>query len=84
MLDYNEEYRSAGQLTSLYSEDAYRSSDHDPVIVGLELAVELPYRVYLPLVSRSWLPRNLLRRAYEWTILAENRWPRDGRKLTHG
>ena len=23
-----------------------------------------------------------LRRAYEWTILAENRWPHDGRKLT--
>ena len=23
-----------------------------------------------------------LRRAYEWTILAENWWPHDGRKLT--
>ena len=25
-----------------------------------------------------------LRHPYEWTILAENRWPRDGRKLTGG
>ena len=25
-----------------------------------------------------------LRRAYEWTILAENWWPHDGRKLTGG
>ena len=50
VLDYNEEYKSAGQVTSLYIEDAYRSSDHDPVIVGLELGEELPYRAYLPLV----------------------------------
>ena len=35
VLDYNEEYKSPGQVTSLYSGDAHRSSDHDPVIVGL-------------------------------------------------
>ncbi|MBN1484015.1 MAG: ExeM/NucH family extracellular endonuclease, partial [Chloroflexia bacterium] len=34
-LDYNEEGKSAGQLVSLYNTDAYRSSDHDPVVIGL-------------------------------------------------
>lgn len=36
-LDYNVEYKSADQVNSLYSNDAYRSSDHDPVIIGLTL-----------------------------------------------
>ena len=36
-LDYNTEYKSTGQQSSLYSSNAYRSSDHDPVIVGLNL-----------------------------------------------
>ncbi|MBN1965422.1 MAG: ExeM/NucH family extracellular endonuclease, partial [Anaerolineae bacterium] len=38
VLDYNEEYKTAGQVTSFYSPDPYRSSDHDPVIVGLNLS----------------------------------------------
>ena len=38
VLDYNTEYKSAGQVTSLYNADPYRSTDHDPVIVGLNLA----------------------------------------------
>ncbi|MBN1202598.1 MAG: ExeM/NucH family extracellular endonuclease [Anaerolineae bacterium] len=37
VLDYNEEYKSEEQITAFYSDDAYRSSDHDPVLVGLEL-----------------------------------------------
>ena len=36
-LDYNEEYKSAGQIVSLYSPKPYRASDHDPVLVGLNL-----------------------------------------------
>lgn len=35
VLDYNVEFKSAGQITSLYASDPFRSSDHDPVIVGL-------------------------------------------------
>ncbi|MBB1270328.1 ExeM/NucH family extracellular endonuclease [Shewanella sp. SR44-3] len=35
ILDYNEEFKSAAQITNLYQGDAYRSSDHDPVIVSL-------------------------------------------------
>ena len=53
MLDHNEEYKSAGQVNRLYGEDAHRSSDHDPVIVGLELGLDLLRATYLPLVSRS-------------------------------
>ncbi|MCL6510640.1 MAG: ExeM/NucH family extracellular endonuclease [Anaerolineae bacterium] len=37
VLDYNLNFKSAGQQVSLYAPDAYRSSDHDPVIVGLNL-----------------------------------------------
>lgn len=37
-IDYNTNFKSAGQITGLYSADQYRSSDHDPVIVGLNLA----------------------------------------------
>ncbi|WP_336962067.1 ExeM/NucH family extracellular endonuclease [Acinetobacter pittii] len=36
-LDYNEEYKTDEQKTLFYGEDAYRSSDHDPVIVDLDL-----------------------------------------------
>lgn len=36
-LDYNTEFKSAGQLVSLYAADRFRSSDHDPVIIGLNL-----------------------------------------------
>lgn len=35
VLDYNTEFKSAGQITSLYSSDPFRISDHDPVVVGL-------------------------------------------------
>ncbi|MFC1852643.1 ExeM/NucH family extracellular endonuclease [candidate division CSSED10-310 bacterium] len=38
ILDYNEEYKSSAQLSSLYHQDPFRSSDHDPVIIGLTLS----------------------------------------------
>ncbi|WP_407510060.1 ExeM/NucH family extracellular endonuclease [Acinetobacter baumannii] len=37
VLDYNEEYKTDEQKALFYGEDAYRSSDHDPVIVDLDL-----------------------------------------------
>lgn len=37
VLDYNEEYKSAGQLSGLYNADCHRASDHDPVVIGLAL-----------------------------------------------
>ncbi|MEA5471001.1 ExeM/NucH family extracellular endonuclease [Spirulina sp. 06S082] len=38
ILDYNEEYKSLGQTQSLYDADPFRSSDHDPIIIGLDLS----------------------------------------------
>ncbi|MEI8082124.1 MAG: ExeM/NucH family extracellular endonuclease [Actinomycetes bacterium] len=38
-LDYNTEFKSAGQVSSLYAADQYRASDHDPVVVGLNLTI---------------------------------------------
>jgi uncharacterized protein len=49
VLDYNINFKSPGQIASLYAADQYRVSDHDPVVVGLRLG-EVP--LYLPLVGR--------------------------------
>jgi len=35
-LDYNVEFKSDAQQSSLYSESAYRASDHDPVIIDIK------------------------------------------------
>jgi len=37
-LDYNTEFKSAAQVDSLYSPEAFRASDHDPVLIGIALA----------------------------------------------
>lgn len=37
VLDYNTDFKTPAQVTSLYAPDAYRTSDHDPVLVGLQL-----------------------------------------------
>jgi hypothetical protein len=37
VLDYNTDFKSAGQIASLYAPDQYRVSDHDPIVVGLTL-----------------------------------------------
>jgi predicted extracellular nuclease len=36
-LDYNTEFKTANQVTTFYDPGAYRSSDHDPVLVGIDL-----------------------------------------------
>jgi len=40
ILDYNTEFKSSAQITSLYAPDAYRSSDHDPLVLGLNLTAD--------------------------------------------
>ncbi len=50
VLDYNVEFQSAQQVNELYNADPYRSSDHDPVIVGLDLAEDV---LYLPSIYRG-------------------------------
>jgi hypothetical protein len=37
VLDYNVEFKTANQVNTFYAPDAYRSSDHDPVLVGINL-----------------------------------------------
>ncbi len=39
VLDYNVEFKSVGQVASLFAPDEFRVSDHDPVIVGLDLVI---------------------------------------------
>jgi uncharacterized protein len=41
-LDYNTEFKSTAQQSSFYSSDAYRSSDHDPLVIGLNLSSSTP------------------------------------------
>ncbi|MFT6250029.1 MAG: hypothetical protein ACJAZQ_003256, partial [Cognaticolwellia sp.] len=36
-LDYNTRFKTDAQIISFYASDAYRSSDHDPVLVSLQL-----------------------------------------------
>ncbi len=38
VLDYNTEFKSAGQVSSFYNVDPFRTSDHDPIVVGLNLS----------------------------------------------
>jgi predicted extracellular nuclease/endonuclease I len=35
--DYNTEFKTESQITSYYGSDAYRASDHDPVVISLSL-----------------------------------------------
>ncbi len=42
VLDYNTEFKTAGQVTGFYNGDAFRSTDHDPVLIGLQLGNQLP------------------------------------------
>ena len=35
VLDYNMDFKTAAQMVSLYAPDEFRTSDHDPVLIGL-------------------------------------------------
>jgi uncharacterized protein len=37
VLDYNEEFKTPNQLNTFYSPEPFRASDHDPLVVGLDL-----------------------------------------------
>ncbi|MGB1253290.1 MAG: ExeM/NucH family extracellular endonuclease, partial [Candidatus Promineifilaceae bacterium] len=50
-LDYNEEFKSVGQISSFYAPDAYRASDHDPMIVHLRLG---GIKLFIPVVFQSF------------------------------
>jgi predicted extracellular nuclease len=54
VLDYNEEYKPGcvHSPARVYSPHAYRSSDHDPILVHLRPRP----RIFLPVVMRGDLP----------------------------
>jgi hypothetical protein len=54
ILDYDMTFKQDAQ-DALYEPDAYRSSDHDPVIVGLNTDV---YSIWMPLVLNSYVPQS--------------------------
>jgi predicted extracellular nuclease len=42
VLDYNTNFKTTGQIASFYDSSPFRSSDHDPVLVGLSLGLHAP------------------------------------------
>ncbi len=50
MLDFNTNFKTAGQLVSLFSPDEFRTSDHDVVMIGLSLSKQRV--LYLPVIAR--------------------------------
>jgi predicted extracellular nuclease len=54
VLDYNTNFKNAGQQANLFAPDAFRSSDHDPVIVGINAQTPPApkFIVHLPIVLR--------------------------------
>ncbi len=40
-LDYNTEFKTTAQINNFYAPDAYRSSDHDPLLISLKLVLDL-------------------------------------------
>jgi predicted extracellular nuclease len=58
VLDYNVDFKSVGQIASLYAPDAFRSSDHDPLIVGLTLNATPDCSAAAPSRATLWPPRH--------------------------
>jgi hypothetical protein len=53
VLDYNTNFKTAGQVSSLYNADQFRVSDHDPVIVGLNLKTPYNFNGFFAPVANS-------------------------------
>ena len=59
VLDYNTEFKNTAQRTSYFAADPFRSSDHDPILVSLNLTAQSPLPVTpppAPVVSVSMTP----------------------------
>ncbi|MEU1973144.1 ExeM/NucH family extracellular endonuclease [Microbacterium sp. NPDC019599] len=61
VLDYNTEFKPASQVTGLFAPDPYRSSDHDPVLVGIDLDTTPPTLAVTVSPSVIFPPANALR-----------------------
>ena len=58
ILDYNVNFKSASQITEWFAPDAFRSSDHDPVIVGIDLDTVPPTITATASPAQIWPPNN--------------------------
>jgi hypothetical protein len=59
LLDYDTSFKQDAQ-DAIYAPDPYRSSDHDPVIVGLDLDAPPVCSAAEPSVARIWPPNHKL------------------------
>ncbi|MGH8911493.1 MAG: ExeM/NucH family extracellular endonuclease [Acidimicrobiia bacterium] len=59
VLDYNDDFKSQNQLDSLFAPDEFRTSDHDPVLVGLALDADLGDLAASP--DQLWPPNHTYR-----------------------
>jgi predicted extracellular nuclease len=60
VLDYNTNFKTVSQQATLYAPDEFRTSDHDPVLVGLALD-GLPGSTVTATPSRLWPPNHMYR-----------------------
>ncbi len=60
ILDYNTNFKTVSQQATLYAPDEFRTSDHDPVLVGLALD-GLPGSTVTANPSRLWPPNHKYR-----------------------
>lgn len=60
VLDYNVEFKNPDQIIDLFEADPYRGSDHDPIIIGLNLPEPTSLSL-LALGGLALLPRRLRR-----------------------
>ncbi|EAR08520.1 ExeM/NucH family extracellular endonuclease [Reinekea blandensis] len=74
VLDYNTEYKTESQILGFYAPDAYRSSDHDPVIVDFAFNQapvarigSFPLLFWYVFYSNSYDPDGYLT-YQEWTV----------------
>ncbi|MDQ4037687.1 MAG: ExeM/NucH family extracellular endonuclease, partial [Actinomycetota bacterium] len=75
ILDYNTEVKTPAQVDYLYAPDEYRTSDHDPVLVGLALD-GLPGHTVTATPGRLWPPNHNYQRV-NVTALTGNGQPLD-------
>ncbi|MFQ3585639.1 MAG: endonuclease, partial [Cyanobacteriota bacterium] len=67
VLDYGLSFKSASQQSLFYSDDPFRSSNHDPVIVGLNLTGSGPTEPVAPVVVSTPAPPTLPP-VHEWPL----------------
>jgi predicted extracellular nuclease len=58
VLDYNTNFKSAGQITDLFAPDEFRIADHDPILVDLDLNGGPTCSSASPSVSSLWPPNH--------------------------